>query len=229
MPRGQRPNRYGRRMRILRAALVPRTAVGVVAAVLVLTACANGETESAGPSVTDPPAPVASTTPPPAPTTPADHADQPADDSAESDVPWDSPTDGVAASADAALTATGLRIGSQLGYDRIVVEFSGTGTPGWLAARSATAVEDPTGRSVDLEGEGYLAVIASGLTTPPDGGIGPGTTTPGNSVVTGSEFTGVFEGESQIWLGLADPEAPYRVFTLEDPTRLVIDVQRSMA
>lgn len=203
-----------------------RILAGTAAAMTLLAACATGESDPVA-SVASP-APVPTTTATESPD-PSAAPTAPADDSAESDVPWDSPTDGVAASADAALTATDLRIGSQLGYDRIVVEFSGTGTPGWLAARSATAVEDPTGRSVDLEGEGYLAVIASGLTTPPDGGIDPGTTTPGNTVVTGSEFTGVFEGESQIWLGLTDPEAPYRVFTLENPTRLVIDVQRSMA
>ncbi|WP_263120053.1 hypothetical protein [Cellulomonas sp. RIT-PI-Y] len=203
-----------------------RILAGTAAAMTLLAACATGESVPVASDASTAPVPTTTATETAAPSA---SPTAPAEDSAESDVPWDSPTDGVAASADAALTATDLRIGSQLGYDRIVVEFSGTGTPGWLSARSATAVEDPTGQSVDLESEGYLAVIASGLTTPPDGGIDPGTTTPGNSVVTGSEFTGVFEGEAQIWLGLADPEAPYRVFTLENPTRLVIDVQRSMA
>ena len=51
----------------------------------------------------------------------------------------------------------------------------------------------------------------------------------GGTVVTAAEFTGTFEGQTQVFLGLTDPEAPYRVFLLADPLRLVVDVQRSMA
>ena len=63
--------------------------------------------------------------------------------------------------------------------------------------------------------------------------LSPEATTPPNVrrpvVVTVAEFTGTFEGQTQVFLGLTDPEAPYRVFLLADPLRLVVDVQRSMA
>ncbi|NKY07504.1 hypothetical protein HF998_11060, partial [Cellulomonas hominis] len=115
---------------------------------------------------------------------------------------------------------------------RVVVDLGGVGTPGWHVERQAAAVEDPTGDTLDLGGEGVLAVYVTGLGYPYDTGVEElpaGTRTPGGTVVTGAEFTGTFEGQTQVFLGLTDPEAPYRVFLLQDPLRLVVDVQRSMA
>lgn len=207
-----------RRLRTATAVLLP--------AALLLAACAGTEPEPAGsptPRATASATP--SATPSPTPTTPEAGTGDP---EAAEDVPWDNPTEGTAADG-SWLTATDLRTGSHEGFDRVVLELSGTGSPGFLAHRSAVAVEDPTGDTLDLEGEGYLGVVVTGLASPPEGGLAAGTAVPGISVVTGAEFSGVFEGESQLWLGLTDPEAPYRVFTLTNPTRLVIDVQRSMA
>lgn len=206
-----------RRLRTATALLLP--------AALLLAACAGTEPEPAGsptPRATASATP--SATPSPTPTPDAGTGDP----EAAEDVPWDNPTEGTAADG-SWLTATDLRTGSHEGFDRVVLELSGTGSPGFLAHRSAVAVEDPTGDTLDLEGEGYLGVVVTGLASPPEGGLAAGTAVPGISVVTGAEFSGVFEGESQLWLGLTDPEAPYRVFTLTNPTRLVIDVQRSMA
>jgi hypothetical protein len=49
------------------------------------------------------------------------------------------------------------------------------------------------------------------------------------TVVTGVGFDGTFEGQSPVYVGLSAADAPFRVFVLTDPTRLVVDVQRSMA
>ncbi|GIG25302.1 AMIN-like domain-containing (lipo)protein [Cellulomonas denverensis] len=206
-----------------------RTALAAVAIATLIAGCGGNDPEPGAPTSTSTgPAPTATTAPAPEPSDTASPGDLPSDEAADSAAPWDDPT-GAASSADAQLTATALRTGAQVGYDRVVLEFTGQGTPGWTAHRSNTAVEDPTGELAPIEGEGYLLIVASGLLTPPDGGLPAGSTAPGISVVTGASFTGVFEGESQLWIGLTAPDAPYRVFTLTNPTRLVIDVQRSMA
>lgn len=136
------------------------------------------------------------------------------------------------ASADALLTVTGVRLGTHTGFDRVVVDLGGTGTPGWHVERTPAAVEDPTGETIDLGGTGALTVYVTGLGYPHDTGVeelDPGTRGAGGTVVTGTQYSGTFEAQAQVFLGLTDPEAPYRAFLLRDPLRLVVDVQRSMA
>lgn len=208
--------------------------LGTTVAALALVAACGSDEPAVGPSSPEPTATAtAPVTPSPAPT-PA-RTTGPADEDAQADAT--APEFGTAAvdaepSADASLTVTGLRVGTHTGYDRVVVDLAGTGTPGWHVERAATAVEDPTGDVVDLEGDGVLVVYVTGLGYPFETGqteLAVGTRTPGGTVVTGAEFTGTFEGQTQVFLGLIDPEAPYRAFLLQDPLRLVIDVQRSMA
>ncbi|WP_454051421.1 AMIN-like domain-containing (lipo)protein [Cellulomonas sp. Marseille-Q8402] len=212
-----------------RRPLLAGTAVAVLALV---AACASGEETPEGTASSSAPAASATATADPAPS-PSGSAtgDGTAADDAEADAAapaFGSTADGEA-SADALLSVTGLRLGTHDAYDRVVVDLGGTGTPGWHAERAATAVEDPTGETVDLGGAGVLALTVTGLGYPYDTGqteLGVGTRTPAGTVVTGAEFTGTFEGQTQIFLGLTDPEAPYRVFLLQDPLRLVVDVQR---
>jgi hypothetical protein len=220
------------RNRTSRRSLLAGTAVAVLALV---AACGGGE-PAAGPTSPEPTASAATTapaTPSPAPT-PAGTTG-PADEDAQADATapeFGTPSADAEPSADASLTVTGLRSGAQLGYDRVVVDLAGTGTPGWHIERTATAVEDPTGDAVDLGGDGVLSVYVTGLGYPYETGqteLAVGTRISGPTVVTGAEYTGTFEGQAQVFLGLTDPEAPYRAFLLQDPLRLVIDVQRSMA
>lgn len=213
-----------------RRSLLAGTAVAVLALV---TAC-GGDEPAATPSSSAPTASAtasAPATPAPAPSPGAMGTGQ---DDAQADAA--APAFGTATeaepSADASLTVTGLRLGTHTGYDRVVVDLAGTGTPGWHLEPVASAVEDPTGDVVDLGGEGVLAVYVTGLGYPFETGqteLGVGTRTPGGTVVTGAEFTGTFEGQTQVFLGLTDPDAPYRAFLLQDPLRLVVDVQRAVS
>ncbi len=214
-----------------RTASRPLLAGTAVLALGLLAACGGGGTSGDDPSTTAP-APTASPTATPSPT-PSASATAPVDD-AEADAAapdWATTGDGEA-SADALLTVSGVRLGTHPGYDRVVVDLGGTGTPGWHVERAATAAEDPTGDAVDLGGEAVLTLYVTGLGYPFDTGVEelrPGTRGPGGTVVTGTEYSGTFEAQAQVFLGLTDPEAPYRVFLLQDPVRLVVDVQRSMA
>lgn len=191
-----------------------------VTAVLVLALAACGSADESAAPTSSAPAVTATATPTASATADADATDH---------LPWDDSTEGGAA-PDSALTATGLSTETPEGYDRVVLELSGTGAPGWLATRSATAVENPSGDPLDLSADGYLAVVVTGLTQPEnEDALNAGTTGDAGTVVTGTEFTGVFEGEAQLWLGLSDPQAPYRIHVLSNPTRLVVDVQHAMA
>lgn len=207
-------------------------AVGL--AVLALAACATGPDDDAAPSASTGPSTSAPAAPDPvgtataAPSAPAAPTEEPADDTLPA---WGS-TDDVAPSADALLTVTDLRLGTHEGYDRVVVELDGTGSPGVHVERSDVAVEDPTGDTVDLGGAGVLTLYVTGLGYPFDTGVtelAPGTQAPAGTVVTGAQFTGTFEGQTQVFLGLTDPGATARVFVLADPSRVVVDVQRSMS
>lgn len=211
----------------------PLLAGAAVAALALVAACGTADSPddtagspSSGPTVT------VSPEPDPTPSAEPTGTDPEEDAAAEAAAPEFDSTVDTEASAGALLTVTGLRLGTHEGYDRVVVDLGGTGTPGWFAARAESAVEDPTGETIDLDGDGVLAITVTGLGYPADTGVEElpvGTRTAGGTVVTGAEFTGTFEGQTQVFLGLTDPEAPYRVFLLEDPVRLVVDVQRSMA
>lgn len=204
---------------------------GTAAAVLALVAACGGADDAAEDPTTTA-APSATASPTPAPTASATAGAGTDDAEADAAAPEFGDSADADPSADALLTVTGLRTGTHTGYDRVVVDLGGTGTPGWHVERTATAVEDPTGETVDLEGDGVLALYLTGLGYPADTGVDElpaGTRTAGGTVVTGAEFTGTFEGQTQIFLGLTDPEAPYRVFLLQDPLRVVVDVSRSMA
>lgn len=211
----------------------PLLAGSAAAALALLTACAGAGGPEPGPSW---PVPSASPSgsPSASPSTPGPSATAGADPSAPSGAGGPASGTGTDAepSADALLTVTALRTGTHPGYDRVVVELEGTGTPGWHVERAPVAVEDPTGDTVDLGGEGVLVLYLTGLGYPQDTGVAelaPGTRAPGGTVVTAVELTGTFEGQTQVFLGLTDPQAPYEVSLLRDPLRVVVDVQRSMA
>ncbi len=114
------------------------------------------------------------------------------------------------------------------GFDRIVFEFEG-GLPGYLVEY----VEPPvlgafSGEPVDIDGQAFLQIRLR-----PAAGYDPET---GDPVYTGSqdlkpglpaileaEVTGDFEATMTWAVGLT-AEADFRVTTLEDPYRIVIDV-----
>lgn len=204
-----------------------RIAAGLAAATLALVAaCADGADEPVGP-------PSATIAPPATPTsaapTPTDGADADADTAAPP-FPANTEVDSADPSADAALTVTDLRIGHHDGFDRVVLELDGTGTPGWRIGYVDSAVEDPSDRPVDLAGDSVLQVMLDGTAYPHDTGltefaIGEPVTAAGTTVVAEAVYQGTFEAQSQAFVGVTGEPAPFRVFLLDDPVRVVIDIQ----
>ncbi|MEE2061195.1 AMIN-like domain-containing (lipo)protein [Rhodococcus artemisiae] len=186
-----------------------RHALAVTAAALVLAGCtANGD------PVPDPAASIETQVESPdAPaTTPTDTADKvsPAGDGAK-------------------LTVTDIRTGRHDGFDRVVYELGGEGTPGWRVGYVDEAVQDGSGNEIPLAGGAVIQVLIDGSAYPFDSGVepysGPNPVlgSPGGSVVE-VNGSGVFEGVTQSFIGVSAPETPFSVSALTDPTRLVIDV-----
>ena len=147
---------------------------------------------------------------------------------------WISPTDpaegGEGLAAGAQLLAPTVRAGRHDGFDRVVVDLTGSGTPGWSAAYVDAAAEAGSGMPIEVAGDSLLRVRLSGMAMPEpgdpvyDGGIF-GLDTHSLGAVVEVMRTTPFEGELQLLVGMdGDPRA-YDVFVLEDPLRLVVDVR----
>lgn len=128
------------------------------------------------------------------------------------------------------LVLTDVRTGTSDGYVRIVLEFSGPGRPGWVVGYVDEAVVDGAGTVVDLGGGAVLDVYASGTTWPAPGYYDGPRRLPSSDgdVLDGAYVAGTFEGTTQVLAGIDGDRAPFRVFTLTSPTRLVVDL-RSVA
>jgi hypothetical protein len=208
----------------VRTGLLTSTALGVLA----VAACA-GPTPGAGSGGTTTAATAAATSP--SPTATGSSSPEPSATETETGAPFPTSVDTVTAdpSKDAALTVTDVRTATHDGYDRVVFELGGTGAPGWRVGYVDKAVDDPSGQPVQVQGGGVLQVVISGTGYPTDTGQKEWTGNPlhpGLPVVQEVQLRGVFEGQTQAFVGVARTGAPFRVFALTAPARLVVDVQR---
>ena len=117
-----------------------------------------------------------------------------------------------------------VRVGDHDGFDRVVLELSGTATPGWGVAWGDEAVAEGSGDVVPLEGDHVLTISASGTAMPEPGSFEvPARLGPAGAVAE-VQVNGWFEGYTQVFAGVDGDERPFRVFTLTDPPRLVVDI-----
>lgn len=131
------------------------------------------------------------------------------------------------------LVLSDVRVGQHDGFDRVVLEFAGTGTPGWSAQYVRTPRADGSGEAVDVRGDTILAVSVSGVIirkgypkTPADFLHGARHFAPEHGgEIEDVSIGGVFEGYSQLFLGLDGDRVPFRVSALTNPSRLVVDVE----
>lgn len=198
---------------------------GLCAGVLALTAaCADGTDQPTGVSS----GPTATSSPTSPSATPVD-ADHDADASAPA-FHADTAVDTATSSAGARLTVTDVRVGTHDGFDRVVLELGGIGTPGWRVGYADAGVEDPSDRPVDLPGDRVLNIMIEGTAYPFDTDLPEFSTTDrvagtGTTAVTEVAFLGTFEAQSQAMIGVDGDAAPFRVFLLQDPVRVVVDIQ----
>ncbi|MGY1633069.1 hypothetical protein ACI784_15315 [Geodermatophilus sp. SYSU D01186] len=140
----------------------------------------------------------------------------------------DTRPDTAEASADSRVTVTEIRTGRQEGFDRVVLEVGGTGTPGWDVRYVDQPASQGRGDALQVAGEAVLQVTLTGVGYPYDTGIeewaGPDPL-PGNGTRTVTEvvWDATFEGTSVAFVGTR-AEVPFRVYALEQPTRVVVEV-----
>lgn len=123
-----------------------------------------------------------------------------------------------------ALALTGIRAATHEGFTRVVLEFSGEGTPGvWSAAWTDEAVEQGRGLPIQVEGEAVLDLVIDG--TPMTASNTPypsGTHTRAGDLDVVSD--GTFEDNTHVVIG-APAARQFQIGFLSDPVRMVIDVR----
>jgi len=139
-----------------------------------------------------------------------------------------SPSTGLAATTPRA-TITDVRIGTHDGYDRVVFEFDSGIPTVTVAAALPPFYEDASGLPVVVIGTAFLRVTMTGASAAtPDGVVaydGPYSFTPGFPRLAHLVQAGDFEAVSTWYIGL-NGGACLRVLTLDNPSRLVIDVEQ---
>lgn len=196
-----------------------RNLVGAIALVALLLAGCGG----AGPSPTTP----APTNPVPTSATPSATAAPTTETTAPDDWTTTAQSPGFPSGGGDLLPQT-VRTSGHDEFDRLVVDFAGDGAPEWRVAYVDVAIDDPRGQEVELRGEAVLELIVTGARYPEeseyDQVLAAGTRDVGLESVEQVHVSGIFEGQVQLLVGLRE-KAPFRVFTLTDPVRLVVDVQ----
>ncbi|WP_022870886.1 AMIN-like domain-containing (lipo)protein [Yaniella halotolerans] len=124
------------------------------------------------------------------------------------------------------------------GFERIVIQHSGSGAPSYMAQYTDEPVEPGRGQPVDTGDAAYLEVIVSG-TTPPEmlDDDDLRNTDDTEMLEHGTQITDLeteatgtvvsfapWEATSNYIIGL-DEQRPYAITLLEDPVRIVIDIQ----
>lgn len=195
-------------------------------ATLVLSACgASDDAEQAGSSPSPEPT-TASATPTSAPS-PTDDA---GDDDSAAGGPAFVTTESSGDGASTGVMVRDIRVGANDGYDRVVIDLEGD-APAWTARYQRDFVQDGSGEPVELRGESGLLLVMQAAGHDQDynpvyEGEQEIRTGDDFDVLEGLTVTGDFEGQFSIGFAL-DDQAPYRVFSLSNPSRLVVDFQDS--
>ncbi len=210
------------------------------AAALSLAACTSSDQESSGrpaspggasPSVSATPSGTAPTASPsaspsdsgatdleqPTATTPIRGAD------AWTTTPWNQQS----APTSQRLVFHDLRAAQHDGFTRVVVEFTGTGKPGWFMRWSDEPLEQGRGMPLDVQGTAFLDLAITGTSMPmTDEDEAQYYAGPKNVAAGGLDVVqdGTFEDQTHIVIGMAGRHA-FQVGTLRDPVRVVIDVK----
>ena len=190
---------------------------GLLLLALVLSACGGSEDAGSAPSRTAP----ASSSPAGGSST-----DDGGGDAAPS--PADTEPDTGQPSGDALVSVTDVRIGRHDGFDRVVVETGGTGTPGWDVRYVDAAQSQGSGDEIDVDGDAVLQVTITGVGYPFDTGVeeyaGPDRLSARDAeAVTEVVYDSTFEGTAVAFAGVTE-DTPFRVYLLEDPARVVLEV-----
>ena len=210
----------------------PALAASAAASLLLLGACAPGaptnapQSAGASPSASHSPAASASASAVPE-TTPTPEPGLDATKPINADN-WMSSVEGLppvrSDNPDKALALTAIRAATHEGFTRVVLEFSGEGTPGvWRGAWTDEALEQGRGLPIQVEGEAILDLVIDG--TPMTAAENPypaGTHTRTGDLDIVSD--GTFEDNTHVVIG-APATRQFQIGFLSDPVRMVVDIR----
>lgn len=153
----------------------------------------------------------------------ADPSSKPADSAPKSE-------QSGAESERAELVVSEIRVGDYQGKDRVVFELDGRGTPGYAVDYVDTPTQQGSGFPIELDGDSFLQVTIFDQVLPTETDlteIAVGTVAADEATdVAGVAFAGQFEGQAQAVIGLDGSDRPFTAFLLQNPTRLVVDIER---
>lgn len=123
-----------------------------------------------------------------------------------------------------ALALTGIRAATHEGFTRVVLEFTGKGTPGvWSAAWTDEAVEQGRGLPIQVEGQVVLDLVIDGTPmTATENPYPSGMHTRAGDLDVVSD--GTFEDNTHVVIG-APAARQFQIGFLSDPVRMVIDIR----
>ncbi len=142
--------------------------------------------------------------------------------------PGNAEPDTAEASADARVTVSHIRVGGHDGFDRVVLEVGSEGTPGWDVRYVDQPSSQGKGDPVEVAGDAVLQVTLTGAGYPYDTGVeeysaAAPLSAPDTGAVTEVVFDTTYEGTTVAFVGTTT-RAPFRVYLLEAPTRVVLEV-----
>jgi hypothetical protein len=117
-----------------------------------------------------------------------------------------------------------LRFARHRNYDRVVIDLKGR-IPGGSAMYRSKFFYDPSGKRIKMRG-GLLLILEPAYTYNAKGDpvyTGPTLARPKFPALKSLALAGSFEGQVAFAFGLKPLRAPYRIFRLYHPQRLVID------
>jgi hypothetical protein len=224
MPPWRTPARGPEAVKLHPVSTRSRTAALLLSSLLggsaLLAGCGGDEDPAATSTVTSAPESTGS----PASTASASATDDGATDAPP--FPANTDPDTAEASSDAAVTVSDIRVGRHEGFDRVVFEVGGTGTPGWDVRYVDQASSQGSGDALDVAGDAVLQVTLTGAGYPYATGVEEftgGPVTGDTDVVTEVIWDSTFEGTSVAFVGAA-AEVPFRVYQLDGPTRVVVEI-----
>ncbi len=190
------------------------TLLATSSAAVLLAGCSGGDNAVPAPSTTT--TTITTTSTQATPTTTPDIA-----------VPTGTLPVSIAASEGAQLSVTRVRLGEHPGFDRVVFDLGGMGTPGAMVSFTDDPRLDGSGERLAMVGRTVIQVVITGVGYPGDTGVSAFTgRVDGVGGIAGVYVGGPFEGQVLAYIGVDAENPGVRVSILASPTRLVIDIAR---
>lgn len=201
-------------------------AIAAIATFVIVAACTRGGAGTAS-SAASPGEATVSPTATLAASQPAEPTSEPSAEPTSDLGPFSCDFPMVGGSADRS-QFTDVRVGEHVDYDRVVFQFD-AGVPAFtLREVSPPFTEDPSGLPLAVDGASVWQIVFQGGTAvTPDGTqtyTGETDFTPGFDKLVELVEGGDFEAVSTWYIGLSEDSCA-RLITLDDPSRLVIDIE----